>query len=78
MYACISVHAITCLQYVSYVASTTITPTSGIVSDDNCTCNYTVFIGLFIFSIVVIILLVIVVIYLIMKVKKVASYSPQA
>ena len=72
-------HAITCLQYVSYVVSTTITPTSGIdFSDDDCTCNCTVFIGLFIVAIVVIILLTIVIIYLIAKAKKVASYSPQA
>ena len=74
--ACTSVHTVTCLYYVPYVASTIIIPTRGIgVDDDDCTCNCTVFIALFAFSIVVIIVLVIVVIYLIVKVKKIASYS---
>ena len=63
--------------YISYVASTAISifPTSNNAGDD--TDNSIVFVILFALSLAVITLLVIVIIYLIVKLKKTTSYSPQ-
>ena len=63
--------------YLPYVASTSISicPTCNDACDD--TDNSVVFLALFLFSLVVNIVLVVVIIYLIVKQKKVTTYSPQ-
>ena len=63
--------------YLPYVASTSISmcPTSNDAGDD--TDNSVVFVALFSLSLVVNIVLVVVIIYLIVKRKKVTTYSPQ-
>ena len=61
--------------YSPYVASTNISMCPTSAGDD--TDNSVVFLVLFALSLVVIIVLVVVIIYLIVKLKKVATYSPQ-
>ena len=63
--------------YVSHVASITICPTNDIDVNDDDTCNSTLFIILFVLSLVVNILLAVVIIYFILKQRKNASYSSQ-
>ena len=65
--------------YLPYVASTSISMCPTCTCNDACddTDNSVVFVALFSLSLVVNIVLVVVIIYLIVKRKKVTTYSPQ-
>ena len=73
-------HVMTFHCYVPLVASITVCPPNDIYDDDdndNDTSNSTVFIVLFVLALMVNILLAVVIIYLIVRLKKITTYSLQ-